>query len=234
MELMNFMNEIGITERGDATLDNGWFEWVRDKKPAILITKDPFKLNEILASFISHSNIVVHATITGFGGTVLEPYVPEYKKSLEGYNSLIKILGEERVVLRVDPVIPTEKGLETAKNVMKELNYTRARISFIDYYDHVKRRFAAEDISLPWDTFHAPLDLRKKAWKELGEPEVCGEPGFECCGCVSGMDCQILGVQPIQKEKGQRFQCACLANKRELLTSRKQCSHQCLYCYWRG
>ena len=35
------MDFIGITERGDATLDDSWKKWVYDKNlPAILITKN--------------------------------------------------------------------------------------------------------------------------------------------------------------------------------------------------
>ena len=70
------MNEIGITERGDAALDTSWFQWVvEEKQPAILITKDPSKLNRILNDLDFAPNIIVHATITGFGGTILEPIV---------------------------------------------------------------------------------------------------------------------------------------------------------------
>jgi hypothetical protein len=41
------MNEIGITERGDAGLDFGWLPWVKKGLPAILITKNP---NELLGN----------------------------------------------------------------------------------------------------------------------------------------------------------------------------------------
>lgn len=229
------MNEIGITERGDAALDTNWIDWVLNKKPAILITKDPYKLNNILSHIDSHPNIIVHATITGFGGTILEPNVPDFKTSLQGYYDLIKHLGLIRVVLRVDPVIPTEKGITTAKTVITSaISYKpRIRISFIDYYNHVKQRFNDLNIKLPWDSFHAPLNLRKKAWEELGKPEICGEPDFECSGCISETDCKILGIELIKTNKNQRFTCSCLANKHELLNRRNRCSHGCEYCYWK-
>jgi len=65
------MNEIGITERGDAALDLGWLPWVEDGKPAILITKDPLKLwKELIGHLLSKKfNIIIHATITGLGGS---------------------------------------------------------------------------------------------------------------------------------------------------------------------
>jgi hypothetical protein len=229
------MAEIGVTERGDAALDPGWLPWVEGGKPAILISKDPFRLCDALT--LRHSknlNIIVHATITGFGGTFLEPNVPSVARSITGYYALCKFLGSKRVVLRVDPVIPTEKGIETALFVISHHEPgSRVRISFIDNYDHVKERLKEFEAELPWDSFHAPLELRRKAWEELGKPEVCGEPDFECCGCVSEEDCKVLEVEPIKKSKKQRTFCSCLANKTELLTRKEQCHHGCLYCYWK-
>jgi DNA repair photolyase len=230
--------QIGITERGDAALDTSWLPWVINKKPAILISKNVWLLNEILQqTFEEVPNIIAHTTITGFGGTILEPNVLNYEKSLEGYKSLVDFLGSDRVVLRVDPVIPTEKGIDTARKVIeaaKEIAETRVRISFIDNYDHVKKRFKELDICLPWDTFHAPLSDRIHAWEQLGKPEVCGEPDFECTGCVSEIDCKVLDVQSIDISKGQRKNCACCANKYELLKIRSVCKHACIYCYWQG
>jgi DNA repair photolyase len=229
--------QIGITERGDAALDTSWLTWVVDK-PAILITKNPIKLYNILKKqSLPKLNIIAHCTITGFGGTILEPNVPEFNKMLEGFEALVHFLGKDRVVLRVDPVIPTETGIDTAKRVIETARWlvqTRVRISFIDYYDHVKKRFRELDISLPWDSFHAPLSDRKYAWEQLGKPEVCAEPDFECCGCLSAKDCEILKVEPFQYEKGQRPLCACLANKKELLDTKARCAHACIYFYWKG
>jgi hypothetical protein len=72
------MNEIGITERGDAGLDLGWLPWVREGKPAILITKDPGTLlKELMLQGKEYPpgkfNVIIHTTITGLGGSVFEP-----------------------------------------------------------------------------------------------------------------------------------------------------------------
>ncbi|MDO8640078.1 MAG: DUF1848 family protein [Nitrosarchaeum sp.] len=231
---------IGITERGDPVFDFNWLPWVQEKHfPAILITKNPMLLWRFLAR-TQHSqtfNIIVHCTITGYGGTIIEPGVPNWQEALEGCYYLSKYLGLDRIVLRVDPIIPTEKGTDLAISVVeaaktKISENLRVRISFIDYYDHVKARFKAIDASLPWDSFHAPLDIRKAVWKKLGKPEICGEPDFECTGCVSEIDCRILNVDPIDISKGQRRFCACLMNKKELLTSKTRCAHMCVYCYY--
>ena len=228
--------EIGVTERGDAALDLSWRSWVEKGKPAILITKNPAKLLEEfnVNAFQAHNfNIIVHATITGLG-KLFEPNVPDTAESLKAYHGLIAFFSSERVVLRVDPVIPTGEWLEKAKSVIKEKDPKgRVRVSFIDQYPHVKQRFKEVGFELPWESFHAPLELRQKTWEELGRPEICGEPGFTCTGCVSEIDCKTLNVNPLIVYKDQRPFCACLANKKELLKEKSQCFHNCLYCYWR-
>ena len=225
---------IGITERGDAALDPAWTDWVEQGRPAILISKDPMRLYLRLTSHVVNPvpNIIVHATITGFGGTQLEPNVPKAAGALKGYENLIELLGVKRVVLRVDPIIPSVFGAQTAEEIANQAK-GRVRISFIDQYPHVKERLFDAHMSLEWESFHAPLGLRKKIWEDMGRPEICGEPGFECTGCVSKLDCETLGVLPGEIDGKQRQYCACLTNKKELLKSRAQCAHRCLYCYWR-
>ena len=64
--------KIGITERGDASIDYGWEEKLDMVDGAVLITKN------ITDYFISRilplkEKVILHATITGFGGSILEP-----------------------------------------------------------------------------------------------------------------------------------------------------------------
>ena len=233
--------KIGITERGDAALDTGWLNWVLLGSPAILITKNPGLLAEKLSE-VPIQNIIIHCTITGFGGSILEPGVPPFQEAIEGYKSLVKTYSKDRAVLRVDPIIPTEKGIEKAKKVIEAAkgSYGRIRISFLDNYSHVKKRFEEAKLPIINYNFHAPLSTRKTvltSLEELAETklEVCGEPEMECTGCVSIKDIEILtpNVKEIQMSK-QRPACACLAMKQELLLNRKQCAHGCLYCYWKG
>ena len=232
--------QIGITERGDAGLDNSWMQWVfAEKKPAILISKNPKKLLAHLSSAAGNVNFIIHCTITGFGGTKLEPNVPVQQESLEIYDKLIDIFGPNRVVLRVDPIIPTSRGIITAEDIIKRAK-GRVRISFIDMYPHVKQRFREVGLPLPFgELFHAKLELRQATLERLQticecKIEVCGEPDMECTGCVSKLDLDTLGLSNDSDRTGhQRFACACLAAKFELLSNKKPCNHNCLYCYWR-
>jgi hypothetical protein len=232
------MNGVGITERGDAALDLAWEGWVGDGLPAILISKNPGALAGRLAH-LPRRNVVVHATITGLGGSSLEPNVPPAEAALHGYAALVSALGPDRVVLRVDPVIPNTAGTVVALGVIRHAQRlapeTRVRVSFLDLYPHVHQRLALANVELPggdWTGLHAPLEHRRHAWDVLGRPEVCGEPGFDCAGCLSERDCQVLGVEPVGLKGAQRAACRCFAQKVELLHHREPCPHGCLYCYW--
>jgi len=227
---------IGITERGDAAINLDWIDWVSSGAPAILITKNPTKLASLITSTM---NIIVHCTITGYGGSILEPNVPKPVQAIEGYNKIIDKIGAERVVLRVDPIIVTPKGIDRAESIILAA-VTRVRISFLDMYDHVKERFTKHGIALPYTTLHASLKQRNNALIRLQAClsmipiDVCGEPGMKCSGCVSKKDCMILGVTPTQVTSIQRKYCACLSLKKELLSNKHPCLHGCLYCYWRN
>ena len=249
---MENKNLIGVTERGDAALDTAWEDWVfAQKRPAILISKDPLKLfTEVTSMADQHGfcpNIIVHCTVTGFGGTKIEPNVPKADVSLEGYSKFINLLGKDRVVLRCDPVIPTEKCVIFAvSRVMSKALGTRIRFSFLDMYSHVKQRFIDAGVDIDKleakdGSIHASLEDRLKLVELMKSyvpnPQMlsaCGEPGIQSEPCVSKRDCDVLGVELMQSTSHQRFACHCAANKTELLKTRGQCKHGCLYCYWKS
>jgi DNA repair photolyase len=226
---------IGITERGDAGLN---FYWEKESglqgcDGVILITKH---LSDHFIQRAAEYNSIVHATITGHGGTVIEPKVLPADESAKLFGKLVETLGIDRVVLRIDPIIPTFDHVATAKKVYEELKRynTRIRISFMDNYPHVRARFQAAGLEPLRYNFHAPLASRKEMARFFPGAEICGEPGMECTGCVSERDLRTLGIEPPESLGGfQRPDCKCLAVKRELLKHRGQCASGCLYCYWK-
>lgn len=251
------MYKIGITERGDASVDFGKLTQMDESLPGedydgiILITKDPAGLyNKLKFKYVAEeldiSKLVVHCTITGWGMSALEPRVPFTYNSFGGYLSLVDWLGTERVVLRVDPIIPTEDGIRKAVELVRA-SKSRVRISFLDMYKHVRARMEKECPNLlseilsayPDGGLHCDIRLRQQIYYALGKftsrrIEVCGEPGMACTGCVSAKDLTLFGIEPeTAATSGQRRACACLANKTEMLSRKGQCKHGCLYCYWR-
>ncbi len=231
--------KIGITEKGDAGINYIWHKKRNNYDGLILITK---KLSDEFIGKAMNTNCIVHATITGLGGSIYEPNVPKFIDSIYKFKDLCDNLGRERVVLRIDPIIPEETCIVKAMDVYIKLHKTiinkcktRVRISFMDNYPHVKQRFINAGLEpLPYN-FHAPLELRKEILKFFPDAEICGEPGIESIGCVSEKDLDILGIEvPKNVIKGfQRTDCKCLSVKREIFTERKQCPNKCLYCYWK-
>ena len=237
------MGMVGITERGDAGLQ--LHEWIDASKKykldfVIAITKSPSILLRNIN--ILPPNLIIHSTITGYGGSWVEPNVHSRHEELNAYDKLVDILGPDRVVLRIDPIHPTPRGIEISKEVATRCR-GRLRISILDYYKHVKDRFKYLNIdayntlnNLYNNDIHLAQHLRRDIIAQFPSfAEICGEPDFPSTGCVSVADYKALGL-PVPLEtisNKQRPSCACLSNKKELLINKKQCNHMCVYCYWK-
>lgn len=139
------MNKIGITEAGDAGLDFSWADKLYDIN--IIITKHLTPKNTKLMSLLleNYDKIILHCTCTGYGGTIVEPNVPKPTEVYAGIKELIsKGFPVSQIVLRTDPIIPTDKGIKCVTDVWKlfsDLGIKRCRFSIIDMYPHVKERF---------------------------------------------------------------------------------------------
>lgn len=247
---------IGITERGDASIDYEWVNKVSSMDGTILITKnltDKF-IQTVINLHSSGVRLIVHATCTGWGNTAFEPNVHEYKWQLAQLKKLIDSgFPASRCVLRIDPIFPTESGLIRVCLVLKEferldVDVTRIRISIYDEYRHVKERLKAKGYQTCYsDRFYANVNKIRFVGNTLSQfPykfEVCAEnilaqnfpQTFEQTGCVSVKDFEVLGIKtlPSLSENGQkRNGCHCLTCKTELLTNKFRCPNQCIYCYW--
>ena len=251
--------KVGITEAGDAGIDLSWTEKLENVDGAALITKciSPDFVDVVIKN---KDKLIVHATITGYGGTVLEPNVPY---PYEQYGAVMYLVErgfpKEKIVIRVDPIIPTSKGCEKALNVIKtfiDMGFYRFRISAIDMYPHARKRFVENNLPLPYGNSFSPkqehlqaidgLIIEAKNYLvSLGKPlrklriESCAEPGLTeaiACGCISAYDLWLLKLyngEPINNSGYQRKNCMCYSGKVELLKHKHPCPHQCLYCYWR-
>lgn len=239
-------NLIGVTETGEIAFDLDAFDHLHQAN--VIITKrltDPLirKLVE------RKDHIILHLTCTGWGGTKVEPLVPTAKKTRIQYEKLVKAgFPQKQVVLRIDPIILTDEGIEHVNEVLdlfEDSGITRYRISYIDMYRYAKVRFNEAGIDLPHETFHAPLERRRELTdqflqiaKDSGfDLEICGEPGLPSTPCVSQKDIDILGLTDeiiLHGSADQRDACGCPANKKQILTKRPgRCGNKCLYCYWK-
>lgn len=242
---------IGITETSDPAFHLDIFNHLHEGN--IIITKS--LTNKLLEKLIEHKErCILHMTCTGMGGTKIEPFVPTVEKTRKQLTKLIESgFPIKQIVLRIDPIVPTKKGVDTAKNVLtlfSDLHIPRVRISFLDMYNHVKTRFNDNNVPLPYDSFHASSKLRFEAYEELkflalslgyGKVVTCGEPGFDETPCLSQEDIDILGLQDkiiLEGKKEQRTTCSCPQNKKELIPYKERtehkCGHGCIYCYMKN
>lgn len=238
--------KIGITERGDASRDLSWISKTNNLDAVVLITKN------VTDQFIDEAlNIkdkaIIHATITGWGGTIYEPNLENYLYVLDQVDMLRdKGFSANKIVIRIDPIFPTEEGIARAKQVLDESiyrGYNRFRVSILDMYPHVRKRFEDNNLDIPISRFQATesqIDLVSGLLLEYKDSviECCAEPKLKNVvhrGCVSEYDLDILGIDHKELEIGsnQRRDCMCLSCKTELLTTKHPCMNNCLYCYWK-
>jgi len=254
--------KIGITEAGDAGKDLSWVDRLGTVDGAIVITKCA-SVDFHDAVLANKDKLIVHATFTGYGHSVLEPNVPFPYEEFDAIMALVKDgFPNEKMVIRVDPIIPTEKGIDKALGVIKtfiDVGFSRFRISIIDMYPHVRERFKQAGLPFPYGEFGfqpakeqvAAVDEMLKAASEyyhsLGNRELfsdelriesCAEPGLKNviqCGCVSAYDLNLLGLETDDSDSCgyQRPNCLCYSGKTELLKHKERCPHGCLYCYWK-
>lgn len=241
--------KVGITEAGDAGIDLTWADKMGNIDAAILITKCVSP--DFFDAVLEHKNkVIVHTTVTGYGHSVLEPNVPPSYEESSAVMELVKAgFPIEKIVIRIDPIIPTEKGVSVALRVMcsfMEMGFRRYRVSVIDMYPHVRSRFRRAGLPLPYgDNGFAPskaqlskvdnmLRQAKRFWEESNSGkylriESCAEPGLTetiVCGCISDYDLNLLGFPDdikIDEVGYQRKGCMCYAGKIELLKNKTRC-----------
>lgn len=238
---------IGVTEAGEIAFNLKSFRHLYNGN--IIITKR--LTDELINLLVKHKDkIILHLCVTGFGSTKIEPFVPSIEETYKKFSKLIEEgFPLKQVVLRIDPIVPSERGGETATKVLERfgnMGIERVRISFLDNYAHVKKRFEELGIDPLYNgKFHSPLYLRIKWLEKITDTahqngfssiEVCGEPGIESVPCLSQKDIDILGLSDIVLEGSseQRGSCGCPKNKRELIRVKpERCPNSCLYCYWK-
>lgn len=240
---------VGITENCDPAYYMELFDNLYDAN--IIITKNLIT-EELIEKLIEHKDkIILHVTCTGMGHTLVEPCTAS-KETVHVYFKKLIDAGFpiEQTVLRIDPCIPTEKGIKTAISVIELFSDTgikRVRFSSLDMYNHVKNRFIEERIPIPYKTFHASDDDIMKLYHALKEVtdkygmtlECCAEPLVDSVSCLSQKDIDILGLSDkitLVGNIGQRKNCNCPKNKTSLVKGikPKQCPNKCAYCFWKN
>ena len=223
------MKYIGMTERGDAGINHSWYEKLVSNPSfagAILITKAPYNpiFQKKAIALLEHMPAIVHCGITGWGQTPMEPVAWNPKDAVASIRRFINNgFPATNIVLRIDPIIPSEEGIKRAQNVIQLAktfipDVSRIRISIYDDYHNaraeiVRRGYQPIDNITKWknemERRPTPEQIRTvaEALMAVSNPEqhfeLCAEPElakaypdrFHWFGCLSHKDCQIMGIE---------------------------------------
>jgi len=208
-------------------------------------------LRDLLAAY---DQLYLHLTVTGLGGTPVEPGAPRYREALAQLPELAALAGNPlRVSLRFDPIVFWEDGGEVRSNLGRfteaadaaaENRVRDVRVSFAQWYGKAARRARARGFR-----FVDPPDEDKRAraaglaavaaarglvLHACSQPLLEGVPGLRTSACIDGALLESLhpGREPAsrRKDRGQRADCFCTESK-DIGSYAQACPHGCVYCY---
>ncbi len=214
----------------------------------VLWTKNPANIFDCpaLSSQLSKYDLCyVHLSVTGLGGSVLEPRVPKPKEVLALLPRLIDFLhGPEHITLRLDPIIHFKLHDGTVINnldyftqlapVLQEHRVEQVTTSWVHIYGKVAKRLAERGISLvDFSVEDESALLQKLAKKHRLTLHGCCVPGWPRSSCIDGSRLNELHPRgytaDTTRATGQRQLCGC--TKSTDIGWYKSCQHGCLYCY---
>ena len=218
----------------------------------VIWTKNPlnmFRHGNLNRKLRSLDQVFVHLTVTGLGGSRIEPGVPCPDEVISTFDELIELTGSpDRIRWRFDPIFNWRDtdGLQSNIDFFSELatrfserNITKAITSFCALYPKVIDRFSRIDGLYPAEIDRGErIELRQRLERESGEFGVkldwCCEPDIISDGCINGSILQALHPYkrpaPIDKPKGQRPHCRCTRSW-DIGWYSQSCGGRCAYCY---
>jgi hypothetical protein len=193
-------------------------------------------------------------TVTGLGGTPVEPGAPSPAEALAQLPRLVGIAGDpRRVSLRFDPIFSWREGgaarsnlpfFGTAAAAAASVGIEDIRFSFAQRYARAARRAREHGL----DLVNPPEGEKRETASRLAEiasgfgPRLhaCsqsfldGVPGVRRSSCIDGGLLAALHASgepaAAAKDRGQRTDCGCTASI-DIGSYEQACPHGCVYCY---
>lgn len=214
----------------------------------VIWTKDPatlIKNGKIRITLAAYDLIYIHYSITGMGGTPLEPGIPDTDKALSMISEVIEIAGgPDKVRLRFDPIVNLDISGEAYSNIssfekiaanVSKQGIRDVSVSWVDDYRKVGRRLAENNMKImEFDRTRQVDYIYNTAGKYGLTVHACCEEGLPVSRCIDG---QLLSdLHP----KGERCSRAKAPGQRELCGCTKSidigwysqvCFGACRYCY---
>ncbi len=217
----------------------------------VVWTKNPIRLlghQSLRQRLGSYDQVFVHLTVTGMGGTLLEPRVPPWDCVCGVIPDVVALVGDpRRVRLRFDPIVHLRlpDGTDYTNFPLFEAVVARARqagvtdvtVSWMSLYRKVSRRLERAAI--------APVHVDRGTWareaayllrvaRRLGvRLHGCCVSGWDRSACIDGR--LLTRLHPrrepcsVARAKGQREICGCTDSVD--IGWYVPCAHGCVYCY---
>jgi hypothetical protein len=215
--------------------------WTKNAAP--LLRRGPLRKR-----LLEYDQVFVHLTITGMGGTALEPLVPFWQTACTWIPRVVELVGTpRRVRLRFDPIVHlvlpdgayyTNLPLfESIAGAARAVGVTDVAVSWMSLYAKVKRRLAKTGFTPLGDD--DALRERERGFlldtaARLGVRVLgCCVPGWPRSACIDGRLLTELHPHGARcsaaRDRGQRQLCGCTVSTD--IGWYGSCAHGCLYCY---
>jgi DNA repair photolyase len=227
-------------------------DWPPPRVHTVVVwTKSPPALegDRALRDFLSkYDQIFLHLTVTGLGGTALEPRAPRWRDSARSLPGLVDFAGSpERVRLRFDPLLEvrTCSGdvlsnlhlFEDVAGAAAECGIRHISTSWATSYKKVSSRLKARGMEL----IAKGDDELKEMWEDINARadaigvtlHACCMPGRPRSRCIDGGLLNRLHPKgyacSTKRARGQRPLCGCTESYD--IGWYRSCPTGCLYCY---
>lgn len=217
----------------------------------VIWTKNPenaLRKGRLRKTLERYDQLYVHVTITGLGGSVLEPGIPPWQEVAALMPQLIELTkSPRRISWRFDPLVrvKTQQGVITNSAIfsciaktIRTCGITTCRVSWVEPYPKVRRRLEKRGyLLLPWteqEKKQQAAMLQKEAQQLDMQICYCSVPGFPRSRCIDGE--LLTELHPygeccsLKKARGQRPQCGCTESI-DIGWYSMKCKSGCLYCY---
>jgi len=196
-------------------------------------------------------HIYILLTVTGLGGTPLEPFAPDTEEVFGQLPQIIDFIGSpQRLAIRYDPLIDAlHKGKRHISNInmnlfeeilekASSLGIKRIIVSYVTLYKKVIERLKRNEFAIVDHKIEEITDFIKNKMKprveKLGmELSTCVLPDLTTKGCIDGNTLSLLHPkqEPCSKAKDRSQRQTCHCTKSYDIGQWFSCYHNCLYCY---
>jgi len=218
--------------------------WSKDFRPLL---QDTGGVRQALARY---DQVFCHLTVTGLGGTALEPNIAPWNEVISQLPALIEFAGHpRRVSVRYDPIVHWYEGDQIQSNLalaepifgkVSAASVHAVRISFATLYGKVRRRKG-------WHWYDPAPVQRLEITEELVRLAeslglklyACSQIALQDAGATPSrcIDGELLSaLHPLKlpaatgKDPGQRPQCGCTPSV-DVGSYLMRCPNGCRYCY---